>query len=50
MWLDYMYQGYMIETTQQTHEGVGIVPYYNKMTVKYPPEIELYSDRIKYCN
>jgi hypothetical protein len=24
MWLDYMYQGYMIETTQQTHEGVGI--------------------------
>jgi hypothetical protein len=42
-----MYLGYMTETTQQAHVGVGISPHCNKMTVEYPLEIESYSDKIK---
>jgi hypothetical protein len=35
-----MYLGYMIKMTRQTHGGVGIGPYYNKMVAKYPLKIE----------
>jgi hypothetical protein len=30
--------------------GVGIGPYYNKIVVEYPTEIESYSDKIISCN
>jgi hypothetical protein len=29
---------------------VGIGPYYNKMAVEYPTEIESYSNKIIFCN
>jgi hypothetical protein len=44
------YPGHMIEMTLHAHVGVGIDPYYNKMTIEYLLKIESYSNKIKSCN
>jgi hypothetical protein len=45
-----MYPGYMTEMTRQTHIGVDVGQYYNKMVIEYPSEIKSYSDKIKSYN